>query len=283
MKKPFPLVSTVIVLIAAAYFLVPLYATFQFSLQMLRGQWSFAAYRSVFSSDEFLSTLGYSAFASLMAIVVGAVIVVPTAYWVRLRLPKLRPIVEFVSLLPLIIPPVVLVFGYIRLFGSNSYLPLTMSENGTNILLVIGYVTLSLPYMFRAVDNGMAAIDITTLTEAAESLGASRLRTIAEVIFPNVRSAIVSGAFLTFSISLGEFVFASLLNRPAFGPYMVKIGQDRAYEPAALAILSFALTWGCMVLMQVFANKKPGQRWLPRRIARQAPLSSSMPPRSATR
>lgn len=152
MKKPFPLVSTVIVLIAATYFLVPLYATFQFSLQMLRGQWSFAAYRSVFSSDEFLSTLGYSAFASLMAIVVGAVIVVPTAYWVRLRLPKLRPIVEFVSLLPLIIPPVVLVFGYIRLFGSNSYLPLTMSENGTNILLVIGYVTLSLPYMFRAVD-----------------------------------------------------------------------------------------------------------------------------------
>lgn len=250
---------------------------------MLRGQWSFAAYRSVFSSDEFLSTLGYSAFASLMAIVVGAVIVVPTAYWVRLRLPKLRPIVEFVSLLPLIIPPVVLVFGYIRLFGSNSYLPLTMSENGTNILLVIGYVTLSLPYMFRAVDNGMAAIDITTLTEAAESLGASRLRTIAEVIFPNVRSAIVSGAFLTFSISLGEFVFASLLNRPAFGPYMVKMGQDRAYEPAALAVLSFALTWGCMVLMQLFANKKPGQRWLPRRMTRQAPMSSSMPPRSATR
>lgn len=129
----------------------------------------------------------------------------------------------------------------------------------------------------------MAAIDITTLTEAAESLGASRLRTIAEVIFPNVRSAIVSGAFLTFSISLGEFVFASLLNRPAFGPYMVKMGQDRAYEPAALAVLSFALTWGCMVLMQLFANKKPGQRWLPRRMTRQAPMSSSMPPRSATR
>jgi putative spermidine/putrescine transport system permease protein len=120
-----------------------------------------------------------------------------------------------------------------------------------------------MPYMFRAVDNGMAVIDIATLTEAAESLGASRLRTIATVIFPNVRAAIISGSFLTFSISLGEFVLPSLLNRPAFGPYLVQLGQDRAYEPAALAIMSFAFTWGCMVLMQAFANKKPGQRWLP--------------------
>ncbi|MCM2294165.1 ABC transporter permease [Allorhizobium sp. BGMRC 0089] len=264
MKKQFPFVSALIALIAASYFLVPLYATFQFSLQMIRGKWSFAAYQSVFSNDQFLATLSYSAVVSLMAIIVGALVVVPTAYWVRLRLPKIRPIVEFISLMPLIIPPVVLVFGYIRLFGSDSWLPMTISEQGTNTLLVIGYVVLSLPYMYRAVDNGMAVIDIATLTEAAESLGASRLRTVAQVIFPNVRSAIMSGAFLTFSISLGEFVLASLLNRPAFGPFMVQLGQDRAYEPAAIAILSFGLTWVCMALMQLFGSRKPGQRWLPR-------------------
>ncbi|MCB8837560.1 ABC transporter permease subunit [Aurantimonas sp. VKM B-3413] len=264
MKKSFPLLSTLIVALTASYFLIPLYATFQFSLQMIRGTWSFEAYRSVFNSEVFFATVSFSAVASLAAIVVGILIVVPTAYWVRLKLPRLRPLVEFISLMPLIIPPVVLVFGYIRLFGSDSILPFTMSNTGTNVLLVAGYVVLSLPYMYRSVDNGMAAIDITTLTEAAESLGASRLRTIAGVIFPNVRAAIVSGAFLTFSISFGEFVIASLLNRPAFGPYLVQIGQDRAYEPAALAIMSFALIWACMVLMQLFAARKPGRRLLPR-------------------
>ncbi|WP_210191047.1 ABC transporter permease subunit [Aurantimonas sp. 22II-16-19i] len=264
-KKSFPVFSTLIVVLTASYFLIPLYATFQFSLQMIRGEWSLAAYRSVFSSDIFFATVSFSAVASLAAIVVGVLIVVPTAYWVRLKLPKWRPVVEFVSLMPLIIPPVVLVFGYIRLFGSSSFLPLTLSNAGTNLLLVAGYVVLSLPYMYRSVDNGMAAIDIKTLTEAAESLGASRLRTIGTVIFPNVRSAIVSGAFLTFSISFGEFVIASLLNRPAFGPYLVQIGQDRAYEPAALAIMSFALIWVCMVLMQLFATRKPGGRLFPRR------------------
>ncbi|WP_375452516.1 ABC transporter permease [uncultured Devosia sp.] len=264
MKRQFPYVSTLIVIASAAYFLVPLYAAFQFSLQMRRGETSLDAYASVFSSPVFLNTLTFSAITSFAAVIIGSVLVVPTAYWVRLKLPKLRPIVEFVSLMPLIIPPVVLVFGHLRLFGTNSILPLTGSDLGTNILLVLGYVVLSLPYMFRAVDNGMATVDIATLTEAAESLGASRLRIVTQVIFPNVRSAIVSGAFLTFSICLGEFVLASLLNRPAFGPYMVQLGQDRAYEPAALAILSFGLTWLLMAFMQFFATRRPGQRILPR-------------------
>lgn len=264
MKRPFPYVSLMLAVLGAAYFLVPLYAAFQFSLQMRRGALSFDAYASVFSSSAFLNTLSFSVLASLAAVIFGAVLVVPTVYWVRLRVPKLRPLVEFISLMPLIIPPVVLVFGHLRMFGTSSIVPLTMTDSGTNVLIVMGYVVLSLPYMFRAVDNGMAAVDIGTLTEAAEILGASRLRVVTAVIFPNVRSAIISGAFLTFSICLGEFVLASLLNRPAFGPYMVQLGQDRAYEPAALAILSFALTWLLMGLMQFFATRKPGQSILPR-------------------
>ncbi|WP_018688981.1 ABC transporter permease subunit [Ahrensia kielensis] len=264
MKKPFPIMPTLIALMSALYFLVPLYATFLFSLKMTRGEYSFASYRSVLNSSIFIDTITFSTIASLCAIVIGTVIIVPTAYWVRLKLPHIRPVIEFISLLPLVVPPVVLVFGYIRVFGSNSWLPLAGSDQGTNLLLVFGYVVMSMPYMFRAVDNGMSVIDIKTLTEAAESLGASRIRTIAFVIFPNVRGAIMSGAFLTFSISLGEFVLASLLNRPAFGPYLVQLGQDRAYEPAALAIMAFAFTWACMALMQLFAVKKPGSRWFPR-------------------
>ncbi len=265
MSRRVPILSIVVALVGAAFFIVPLVATFNFSLRMKRGELSLEAYRSVFESDLFVSVLSFSAVASLLAILVGVVIVVPTAYWVRLRLPGMRPVVEFLSLMPLIIPPVVLVFGYVRIYGTGSVLPMTMTDWGTNILLVIGYVVLSIPYMYRAVDNGMASIDIATLTEAAESLGASRLRTIAFVIFPNIRSAIVSGAFLTFSISLGEFVITSLLNRPGFGPYLVQMGQDFAYQPAALAVMAFAFTWICMVLMEIFANLKPGQRLFRRR------------------
>jgi putative spermidine/putrescine transport system permease protein len=253
-----------VVMLGALYFLLPLVATFEFSLSMLRGIWSFEAYRVVFADPRFRDTFTFSIVAALATIVLGALLVVPTAYWVRLRFPKLRPLVEFITLLPLVIPPIVLVFGYLRIYNSSSFLPFTGSASGTNILLVFGYVVLSLPYMFRAVDTGMAAIDIRTLTEAAESLGAKRATILFRVILPNVRAAVLSGAFLTFAIVIGEFVLASLLNRPAFGPYLALVGANRAYEPAALAVIAFAITWACMVLIQLSGRRAPDRRRSPR-------------------
>jgi putative spermidine/putrescine transport system permease protein len=192
-------------------------------------------------------------------IVVGVVLVVPTAYWIQLRMRGLRPVVEFITLLPLVIPAIVLVFGYLRMYNSSSLLPLTGAERTTDLLLTFGYTTLALPYMYRAVDTGLRAIDIHTLTEAAQSLGAGWSTVLLRVILPNVQVAVLSGAFLTFAIVIGEFTMASLLNRPAFGPYLQLIGANRAYEPAALAVISFAITWGCMSLIQVFGRGASGQ------------------------
>ena len=73
----------------------------------------------------------------------------------------------------------------------------------------------------------------------------------------NVLIAVLSGAFLTFAIVIGEFTMASLLNRPAFGPYLQNIGANRAYEPAALAIIAFVITWGCMSLIQLLSRYAP--------------------------
>jgi putative spermidine/putrescine transport system permease protein len=233
------------------YFFLPLIGTLEFSLRMRRGEYSLDAYRMILSDPNFQATFLYSTVMALMTIVVGVLIVVPTAYWVRLKLPRWRGIVEFITLLPLVIPPIVIVFGYIRLYNTSSILPLTGSASGTNFLLMMGYATLALPYMYRAVDTGLRSIDVATLTEAAESLGAGWFTILSRIILPNVLVAVLSGAFLTFAIVIGEFVLASLLNRPAFGPYMQLIGANRAYEPAALAVIAFAITWACMGLIQL--------------------------------
>ena len=106
-------------------------------------------------------------------------------------------------------------------------------------------------YIYRAVDTGLAAIDVRTLTEAAQSLGANSVVVLARVILPNVLVAVLSGAFLTFAIVIGEYVFAALLDRPAFGAGLVWAGGNKADEPAALAVMTFALTWACMGLIQM--------------------------------
>jgi putative spermidine/putrescine transport system permease protein len=242
--------------IGAAYFLIPLIGTFEFSLRLRRGEYSFDAYRVVLADPRFQATFGYSTLIAIATIVLGVLLVVPTAYWVELRLRKLRPLIEFITLLPLVIPAIVIVFGYIHTYNSSSLIPFTASPRGTDLLLTFGYVTLALPYMYRAVDTGLRAIDVRTLTEAAESLGAGWGTILFKVIFPNVRVAILSGAFLTFAIVIGEFTLASLLDRPAFGPYMQLVGANRAYEPSALAIVAFVVTWACMGLIQVFGQDR---------------------------
>src|SRR5258707_13848750 len=146
--------------VGTLYFVLPLLSTFEFSLRMRRGDYSFDAYRVVFADARFQESFLYSTVQALATIVVGVLIVVPTAYWIRLRLPKLRPLVEFITLMPLVIPAIVIVFGYLRLYNSSSLLPLTGSEWSTNLLLTCSYVTLALPYMYRAVDTGLRTIDV---------------------------------------------------------------------------------------------------------------------------
>ncbi len=250
-------------ILGALYFLLPLYATLNFSLRMERDVIGFKAYIRAFEDPEFLKTFLYSNVLALLTIVASIILIVPTAYWIRLRLPEARRIVEFITLLPFVVPAIILVFGLIRIYSSpikipftdaTLFQPLTTFEVGTDILIVAGYMVLGLPYMYRSVDTGMRTVDVRTLTEAAQSLGASWFTIIVRVILPNIRAALLSGALLTFAIVVGEVTLASFLGVPAFGPYLFLLGQHRAYEPAALSFASFLLTWVAMGLIQLFTG-----------------------------
>ena len=233
-------------LIGAAYFILPLVGTLAFSLR----DKDFAAYTSLATNGEFLSTLLYSFAVGVATIIVSIALIVPTAFWVRLRLPRLRPIVEFITLLPFVIPPVVLVFGLIATFSSPP-ISLTGTDFGSTMLLVAAYVVLSFPYMYRAVDTGLSSIDVRSLTEAAQSLGGGWFLIIWRVILPNIRVALLSGAFLTLAIVVGEFTIATFLARPAFAPFLGLLGNADPFQQAAGALVSFGLTWMAMVLIAV--------------------------------
>jgi putative spermidine/putrescine transport system permease protein len=241
----------IVFILGFLYFFVPLLGTFLFSM---RSQPLFSAYAVVTDDPEFAKTLFYSFLIGVLTIVVSTVLIVPTAYWVRLRLPRLRPYIEFITLLPFVVPPIILVFGLLRTYGSGP-LPLAGSDLGSNVLLIGAYTILSLPYMYRAVDTGLRAIDVQALTEASQSLGANWFTILWQVIFPNVRVSILSGAFLTLAIVVGEYTIATFLARPAFGPYIALIGGNRAYEPAAVSLISFGLTWIAMGFISIIGRR----------------------------
>ena len=74
--------------------------------------------------------------------------------------PRCGRIIEFVTLLPFVIPPIILVFGLIRTYSGDAAPAHRTRTSGSNVLLVAAYVVLSFPYMYRAVDTGLRAIDV---------------------------------------------------------------------------------------------------------------------------
>lgn len=249
--------SWIIFIVAGLYFLVPLAATFYWSLRAERGTFGFEAYRRLFADANFMPAFSQSIVNAIAAILISLLMIVPTSYWVALRLPKLRPVVEFITLLPFVIPAVVLSLALIRLY-SRPPLLLTATYDSSRILLVCVYAALSFPYMFRAVDNGLRAMDVRSLTEAAQSLGASWPTILMQVIFPNLRVALLSGALLTFAIVIGELTIALFMAQRTLGPYMANLTRSKVYEPSAMAIVAFAITWAAMGIIQRIGRGQQG-------------------------
>ena len=252
-----------IFIVGALYFILPLFGAFVFSLQKVRGSIGFSAYAAAFANPDFLRTFLFSSLIAALTIVASLALIVPTAFWVNLRMPRWRGVVEFITLLPFVIPAIVLVFGVIRTYGKPLTVfgipllpPLLSSELSTNIVLVAAYTVLSLPYMYRATDNGLRAMDVRTLAEAAQSLGANWFTVLARIILPNLRTALLSGALLTFAIVIGEYTIAAFLARPMFGPYLQLQVRNRAYEAAALTIVAFALTWLAMGVIDLISRQR---------------------------
>jgi putative spermidine/putrescine transport system permease protein len=239
--------------LGALYFLVPLGATFLFSLRGKKDELGFQAYLNVLADPNFGKSFAFSIEMAVLTVVLGLGLLIPTVLWVHLRAPRWRAALDLFSLLPFVVPPVVLAFGYIKLYG-----PAPLAWSSSPLLLAAGYVVLCFPFVYRSLDGGLRAIDLKRLWEAGASLGAGPLRTLFAVVLPNLRSALLSAVFLTFATVLGELTLAVLLAWPAFGPYMALVGRDRAYEPAALAVVSFSLTWAFLGLIHLFSRGDHG-------------------------
>jgi putative spermidine/putrescine transport system permease protein len=193
------------------FFILPLLAMLRFSLEGAKlGTWSLSAWRQIASFQgtgvpPLLSAIEITLELAVITCVVTLVLLVPTMIWIRLRVQWLARTVEFLCLLPLTIPAIVLVVGLGWIYNRIQHYELSA------LMLFWVYVILALPYAYRALAAGLNAIDVTTLSEAARSLGASWFTVIVRVIAPNMRQAILNALILTASLVLGEFTIAYLL------------------------------------------------------------------------
>ena len=227
------------------YFFVPLVALAVFSLWAGGNRYDFSAYVYILNDPQFHETFRLSLLLAVETIVISLALVIPAAFWVNLRAPGLRNLLGLLSVLSFVVPPIVLVGGLSALFRGPVLGPEWFV--GTPQFLVAGYVVLALPYTYRTLDTGLRALDLQTLSEAAQSLGAGWGTLLWRVILPNITSALLGAALLTFAIVLGEFTFANVLLFNTFAVYINHIGQTQGTPAAALSLISLGITWLAML------------------------------------
>ena len=225
------------------FFLFPLYAMADFSTRnLLKGGRTMQAWSNLITDDALYQSIVTSLLLAVLTVVVMLILLVPTMIWVRLRTPWAKGVVEFLCLLPLTIPALVVVVGL-----KNVYLWVTYLLGESALTLTFVYVVLVLPFAHRSVDAALSAIDLGTLAEAARSLGAGWPTTIMRVVVPNIWSGILSAAFISVAVVLGEYTVASLSGFQTLPVQIVALGKTDG--PTSVAASLATLLFGFVLLL----------------------------------
>lgn len=138
------------------------------------------------------------------------VVGIPLGYWIAHTRSALKPVVETLVSMPLVLPPTVLGFYFLLAFSPNSTLGQWL-QDWFNVQLVFSFAGLvlasvlySLPFMVQPIQSGFSGLP-ASLREAAQLFGRSRLDIVIRVLLPNIKPALLTGIVLSFAHTIGEF------------------------------------------------------------------------------
>jgi putative spermidine/putrescine transport system permease protein len=226
------------------FFVLPLGAMIRFSFEGKRnGSWSIAGWKQIATYPQLLGSIEITLELALITSGVLLVLVLPTMIWVRLKVRWFTRTMEFLSLLPLTIPAIVLVVGLAPVYNRIERF------NISALMLFWAYVVLALPYAYRALAAGLNTIDVTTLSEAARSLGARWITVMARVIAPNMWQAILNALLLTVALVLGEFTIASNLTYITLQPALFEISRSTTNPVVLFSASAASLIFAFLLLM----------------------------------
>ena len=231
-----------------AYLILPLVGMALFSLgddwvdTVLPRRFTLEYWAAALAEPLFIPTFARSLMASVGTVLLSLALMTPTLFVIHVAAPRLRPLIEFVSLAPFALPTVVFALALIRTY---SVPPFVMT--GTPLLLILSYTVICLPFVYRSIDNSLRSLDTRTLYEAAQTLGASRWEPFRSIILPNIRRGLMAASLLVLSVTFGEYTLSAFLVGDAWktsGVWIYTFWDARPHETLALGVISFAITWG---------------------------------------
>jgi ABC-type spermidine/putrescine transport system permease subunit II len=254
-----------VLLVLGLYFVVPIAASVLFTVRRGGGGLTAEFYTGIPSSPGFAVAFTRSLILAVLTVLIVLALMVPTVVLVELRLRRMRTTVELLTLLPLVLPPIALVVGVrsVLSWAPDYFLntPLAqaffaLQKPALPWILVLVYVVLAMPFVYRALDAGVRGADLRTLTEAGRSLGASWPRVLLSVVLPVLRTSVLNASFLTLALVMGEFTIASILGFETFPTWIVKISGSAPQLSVAVSVLALMVTWGLLLLISALDRRR---------------------------
>jgi putative spermidine/putrescine transport system permease protein len=260
-RRKLQVFRVVVFVVMGLFFLVPIGAMLEFSTRSTTfdAPRTLASWTTILTFPDLVTAIVASLELAAITSVVMLLLLLPTMIWVRLRLPRLNRIIEFLCLLPLTIPAIVLVVGLIPLYR-------WMAENVSDSILTLAfaYVILVLPYTYRALDAGLAAINVKTLSEAARSLGAGWATVIFRVVAPNMSGAVLNACLLSVALVLGEFTLANIIGYVNVQVEINQLGQSNAGVSIAVSVASLLFAFVLLMVLSFVGAARQALRSKPR-------------------
>jgi putative spermidine/putrescine transport system permease protein len=249
--EPTRLATWLILVIVGLVFAVPIIAMIQFTFRDgLAGGLTTDHWTGLFAEDaartyrSLFQAIGNSLILAAVTVGIVLVLLLPTMLVVHLRLPHLRRALEFICIIPITVPAIVLVVGL-----APVYSVIVKVLGGATWTLAFAYGITVLPYAYRAIQSNLDAVDVVTLSEAARTLSANWIRVLWHVLLPNLRRGVLAASFISVAVVLGEFTIASLLNRRNLQTALLQISQTDPYVAVIFALL--ALTLAFVLLLSI--------------------------------
>ncbi len=253
--EPSRATRTTILVIVGIVFLVPIFAMVEFSLrvgQRVNGvqSYGFEHFVAVFNPANsgtysvlfqgIVNSLGICA----ITVAIVLVLLLPTMIFVELKFPKLRRVLEFICIIPITIPSIVLVVGFVPVY---SVVASIFGSYPWTLAFAVGIIVL--PYAYRPIAANLAAVEVTILSEASRSLGAGWGNVLWRIILPNLRRGILASCFITIAVVLGEYTIASFLSQNTFQTALVLIQHTDPYVAVIFSV--FALVFVFVLLLLI--------------------------------
>ena len=206
------------------------------------------------------NSLKFASISTILDVILGIAI----AYVVVRSKVAGRQVLDFLSMLPLAVPGLVLAFGYLAMSQDGRLFSFLNPIQDPTLLLIIAYSVRRLPYVVRSAAAGFQQTS-ETLEEAAQNLGASPLRALRKITLPLIMANLIAGGLLAFAFAMLEVSDSLILaQKQAFYPItkaileLLQLLGDGKFIASALGVWAMAFLGITIVGMTILLGKKLG-------------------------